>query len=109
MNARETRHSRTCTVTRPPATGSTGITVVASQLPCSPPWPARPALRVVPELATILELYEMTSDAADFRSDDSLTLDDGTRFKIKSANRWEGSRPGRPPFYALILVRESHP
>lgn len=105
---RDARHKRTCTVTRPPATGESGVTNVATNLPCSNAWPAGRETRAIPEMATIAELYEMTSNTAAFENEDTLTLDDGTVFKIKRAQPWDSSLATRPTFYFLILEKESN-
>ena len=106
---RDARHKRTCTVTRPPATGESGITTVAANLPCSNPWPAGKEAREIPDLATIVELYEMTTNTATYLNDDTLTMDDDSiQFKVKRAMKWESSSPTRPAFYFLILEKVSH-
>lgn len=106
---RDARHKRTCTVTRPPATGESGITTVAANLPCSNPWPAGKEAREIPDLATIVELYEMTTDEATFANDDTLAMDDdGTQFKIKRALRWQSTLANRPTFYMVILEKVTH-
>lgn len=108
MRIRDARHKRSCIVTRPPATGESGVTTVASDLPCSTPWPAGKDTRALPNMETIVELFEMTSNNAAFENDDTLTLDDGTVFKIKRAQPWNSSIATRPTFYFLILEKVSH-
>ena len=107
MLVREARHKRSCTVTRPPATGESGVVIVASDLPCSNPWPAGKETRALPDMATIVALYEMSSDEAAFENEDTLTLDDGTIFKIKRAQPWRSSS-NRSPFFMLIVEKVSH-
>lgn len=108
MVIRDARHKRTCSVTRPPATGESGITTVAAALPCSNPWPAGRETRLLPELATIVELFEMTSHEAAYKNDDTLTLDDGSQFKVKRALPWRSSLSNRPAFYLLVVEKVSH-
>ena len=106
---RDSRHKRTCTITRPPATGESGITNVAVNLPCSNTWPAGRETRELPDLATIVELYEMTTDEATYQNDDTLTMDDdGTEFKVKRAMPWKSSFSNRPTFYFVILEKVTH-
>ncbi len=107
MPIRDARHHRTCTVTRPPTAGQSGITTVVANLPCSNPWPASKATREIPLLATIVELYEATADEAQFKNDDTITMDDGTIFKIKMAQRWQASRLWHQPFYFLVMEKPS--
>lgn len=103
MMLRDARHHRTCTVTQPPATGEVGVTTIASNLPCSNPWPASKATRELPDLASIVELFEMTADSAAFAFDQTVTLDDGREFKIKRAMPWDSSQVGRDTFYFLVV------
>ncbi len=108
MKLRDARHHRTCTVTRPPATGESGITNVATDLPCSNPWPAGKEAREIPGLASIVELYEMTANRAVFQNDDTVTMDDVTVFKIKRAMPWVSSKATQAKFYFLVLEKESY-
>jgi hypothetical protein len=59
-------------------------------------------------METIVELHEMSSDNAPFENDDTVTLDDGTVFKVKRAQPWDSSIVSRPTFYFLILEKVSH-
>ena len=85
---RRRKLSRTCTVTRAPATGETGVTAVAAALPCTNPFPASRETRSRPELAHIYELWEIVATYVAAENNDTLTLDDGQVFSIVKANPW---------------------
>lgn len=97
--SRRRKLSRTCDITRAPATGETGVTAVVTGLACTNPFPASRETRSRPELATVFDLWEiMGAEASDVENNDTLTLDDGRVFNIIKANSWT---PGATSFVGL--------
>lgn len=86
--ARKRKLSRTCDITRAPATGESGVTAVATGLACTNPFPASRETRSRPELATVFDLWEIVAEQVDAENNDTLTLDDGRVFNVIKANPW---------------------
>lgn len=85
---RRRKLSRTCDITRAPATGESGVTSVATGLACTNPFPASRETRSRPELADVVDPWEIVGDDVAAENHDTLTLDDGRVFNIIKANPW---------------------
>lgn len=95
------RRSTTCTITRNPTAGETGVTVIVSDLACSPPYPATPKDW---ELATGFNGWEIVTDDADGIKDKHVvTMASGKVFTIERNKRWPGNER-RDGFIHLLLM-----
>lgn len=100
---RARRMTETCTITRNPSAGNTGITTVATDLPCTPAYPVDETAMRMWELATTARMFEISAaDSPGVRDGDLVALD-GKTYLIKGRQRW----PVRPRRAALLhLVME---
>ncbi len=100
--AAKRRRSTTCTITRNPTAGETGITTIVSNLPCTPPYPAN---REAWELAVSYNSWEIvTNDTALIEDQHVLTMSSGQVFTIERNRRWPGN--GRKTGFVHLLVME---
>lgn len=105
MSNRTRRLTHTCTITRRPNVGQSGVTTVAQGLACSQPYPASSDTRRDPQLASITNLFEMVTANAAIDDEDILTLDGETErvFHIRRAQEWQSARRDRRTFFFLVV------
>lgn len=100
--ARKRRRSTTCTITRKPAAGQTGVTNVVTGLNCTPPYPATPEAW---ELATAYNGWEIvTDDSSLIKDKDVLTTAAGQVFTIERQKRYPAT--GRRDGFCHLLLME---
>lgn len=97
----EERLTQTCTVTRQPATGETGETVIATDLACSYPYPAGKQTRERPDMATKVNIFEILTAEAAINNDDKITVN-GRIFDIIDAKKWQSAFNAGEPFIFII-------
>ena len=99
--AAKLRRSTTCTISRNPTAGETGVTVIVSDLACTPPYPATPQQW---DMATAFNGWEIvTDDASGVKDEQVVTMASGQVFTIKRNKRWSGNSR-RSGFIHLLLM-----
>ena len=103
MSIRMHRFTQTCNITSAPMTGQSGTQVVATDHPCTTPYPASKETRRLPRLDSIVALYEMQcSGTVTIENDDTL-VSNGRTFHIVIASHWNPANPRSEPYYSLVL------
>lgn len=100
--AAKRRRSTTCTITRNPTAGETGVTNIVTDLACTPPYPATPQAWA---LATAFNGWEIvTNDNADIKDKQVVTMASGQVFTIERNKRWPAT--GRRAGFVQLLLLE---
>ena len=95
----------TGTIHKNPTVGSSGLAIVATDLPCTPKLPytdkANQANRQHVLGAEKQRWQLFTADIAGVQNEQAITVD-GATFTIKGVERWP-ARHGRPAFLSLVI------